>query len=444
MKKLILMGAVAIFSLGASAQKFDASKSILLKPAKAECNVKINANALETFKSVEKKPASRAPEGVTGTPRDYFLVTYCQVENLGMFQKAVKQTVYFDEAKGTVYLPLMMYDTTSGLAEDGGVYIPCTFTQHVENGTEVAGVKDIIVPNNAVVGIGQTTTGQSTNLVICNLNPSSQVGDPLTTNGVLYYDEAADVIFSVDMDPNNPLMFGLYDATDDNGNQVIDNEDTHVLRSMCGMGFNYYPVNDVFFKSPVTREVTYDTQENGKQSKTVVEYQMNYVDEASGTYMLTHFVNGLFNDYANSWAIMMPVDLTTDDYGMVAQYSTEVNLLCYGTPTADGGSVDTQKYSTFYYDTLTDGYQQKSGEYMFSLAYDATNKMPVITEGYYNMILGAGTVGINNVTTSTDKEAVATEYYDLSGRRVSAAEKGVTIKVEKYADGTSKATKVMK
>ena len=48
------------------------------------------------------------------------------------------------------------------------------------------------------------------------------------------------------------------------------------------------------------------------------------------------------------------------------------------------------------------------------------------------------------MTTSTDKEAVATEYYDLSGRRVSAAEKGVTIKVEKYADGTSKATKVMK
>ena len=90
----------------------------------------------------------------------------------------------------------------------------------MENGTEVAGVKDIIVPNNAVVGIGQTTTGQSTNLVICNLNPSSQVGAPLTTNGVLYYDEAADVIFSVDMDPNNPLMFGLYDATDDNGNTI--------------------------------------------------------------------------------------------------------------------------------------------------------------------------------------------------------------------------------
>ena len=39
---------------------------------------------------------------------------------------------------------------------------------------------------------------------------------------------------------------------------------------------------------------------------------------------------------------------------------------------------------------------------------------------------------------------VSTEYYDLSGRRTDGAAKGVGIKVEKYADGTSKAVKVLR
>ena len=121
-------------------------------------------------------------------------------------------------------------------------------------------------------------------------------------------------------------------------------------------------------------------------------------------------------------------------------------LTVTGGCTSDGNvSIDLNSYTTFLYDEITGGYNQTEGEYMFELGYDTNGHQVVVMEGYSNMVLGAATpVGINNVTTSTDKEAVATEYYDLSGRRVSAAEKGITIKVEKYADGTSKATKVMK
>ena len=131
---------------------------------------------------------------------------------------------------------------------------------------------------------------------------------------------------------------------------------------------------------------------------------------------------------------------------MIAQYKDETTALIYGEPTPDGNvSIDLNSYTTFLYDEITGGYNQTEGEYMFELGYDTNGHQVVVMEGYSNMVLGAATpVGINNVTTSTDKEAVATEYYDLSGRRVSAAEKGITIKVEKYADGTSKATKVMK
>ena len=52
--------------------------------------------------------------------------------------------------------------------------------------------------------------------------------------------------------------------------------------------------------------------------------------------------------------------------------------------------------------------------------------------------------GIGGVETAGKGAAVAVEYYDLSGRRVSAAAQGISIRVEKYADGTSKALKVVK
>ena len=87
-------------------------------------------------------------------------------------------------------------------------------------------------------------------------------------------------------------------------------------------------------------------------------------------------------------------------------------------------------------------YTQESGLYLMDLYADGKNLN--LSDMYNNIILGAPTPsGISSV--ETDKgEPVATEYYDLSGRRVDAAAKGVTIRVDKYADGTSKAVKAIK
>ena len=40
--------------------------------------------------------------------------------------------------------------------------------------------------------------------------------------------------------------------------------------------------------------------------------------------------------------------------------------------------------------------------------------------------------------------ALSTEYFTLGGQRVNGATKGVVIKRQRYADGTSKATKVIR
>ena len=60
-----------------------------------------------------------------------------------------------------------------------------------------------------------------------------------------------------------------------------------------------------------------------------------------------------------------------------------------------------------------------------------------------NMVINEeGTTSISSVENSND--AVSTEYFDLSGRRINNADKGISIMRMKYADGTTKAVKVMK
>lgn len=60
-----------------------------------------------------------------------------------------------------------------------------------------------------------------------------------------------------------------------------------------------------------------------------------------------------------------------------------------------------------------------------------------------NMVINEeGTTSISSVENSND--AVSTEYFDLSSRRINNADKGISIMRMKYADGTTKAVKVMK
>ena len=55
----------------------------------------------------------------------------------------------------------------------------------------------------------------------------------------------------------------------------------------------------------------------------------------------------------------------------------------------------------------------------------------------------ATTTGINKVE-SSDADVVSTQYFDISGRRINSAQKGINVKVMKYSDGTTKTVKVIK
>lgn len=436
MKKLILMAAVAIFSLGASAQKLKpvADLSLLNKVNLSEGQFKTNVKVAGLKDGVEltKKAQTRINEDelpANGVRKDYFLFYSDYVNQAGLFNRGVKQTLVFDDATNTVYIPLMMLNTSAGL---DGVYIPCR-----RQATDDPNMDQVIVPNQYVVGQA-LVGGYAEDVMINQLNFMTQDGEPLETEGVLFYDKATGALITGSYQIKNeggqietiPVYYGIYQGND------------LKATTMC-CNLVYYPINDEFFDKPVTRPFTFMNNSNEIESGIVTEYSMPAVG--------LRFFNGLFNDYKNSWAIMAPTseDLTANTWGMPSQYVDESVWLVDGEPIIQNGeeyiSYNVNTASVFDYDAVNDTYSQQDGEYMYAMTFDSNYMQHVPFYGYSQITFGKATpTGINNVTTSTDKEAVATEYYDLSGRRVSAAEKGVTIKVEKYADGTSKATKVMK
>lgn len=201
-------------------------------------------------------------------------------------------------------------------------------------------------------------------------------------------------------------------------------------------GVSFAPTdNPNLFSQPVTRILT-GTSDKGAVTSTVED-----VNSAFGG----RLIKGLLPAYPDSWVLAywesessdnLAVELSViEDNIMLAAFDVNMN-------------VDFDAFSTFIYNA--DGsYTQNQGEYISDLGatgYDSTTKKYKFGYSYRltGIKLGAPqTSGINSVETSKG-EPVATEYYDLSGRRVDAATKGVTIRVEKYADGTSKAVKAIK
>lgn len=115
--------------------------------------------------------------------------------------------------------------------------------------------------------------------------------------------------------------------------------------------------------------------------------------------------------------------------------------------------IDFSQGGTFIFDPVTFKYDAASDSYVMS-EYSLIDLFPTYDEktntysvgystSYNNLKIKATTTGISSVGNS-DADVVSTEYYDLSGRRVSDAQKGLYIKVMKYADGTTKSVKTVK
>ena len=145
-------------------------------------------------------------------------------------------------------------------------------------------------------------------------------------------------------------------------------------------------------------------------------------------------------------AMMMLEDIGT---GSLTLYATTVvadDYLVSGfAPSGQEGYYSVVPFVDFVYNPA-DGSYKVPAEYMLGdFSVDLLEGTGNFSCMYSNLSLVPATAtAIGGTGVKDGAGVVSTEYYDLSGRRTDGAAKGVGIKVEKYADGTSKAVKVLR
>ncbi len=100
---------------------------------------------------------------------------------------------------------------------------------------------------------------------------------------------------------------------------------------------------------------------------------------------------------------------------------------------------------SFTYNAASDSYTMSKYTLtnLFVSEDDSGNLGLAYSDSYDNLKIKKTTTGINKVE-GNDADVVSTEYFDLSGRRISNAQKGINVKVMKFSDGTTKTVKVIK
>ena len=194
---------------------------------------------------------------------------------------------------------------------------------------------------------------------------------------------------------------------------------------------------DVFNK-PVERSLTAKivTKEGVTEvESTVVDYESPRLGG--------HFMKGVIPYYPELWVFMpygengcITADSNTVDSSTMVYINdgvtnpnevdlkAEVQNVCEFRPNGDGSY------------TMDDRWAWSN------LYYDEELEMLMTNMACYDITIGAPqTAGIADAASGQAAAPTSSEYYDLSGRRVSAAAKGVVVRVDKYADGTRRAVK---
>ena len=416
MKKLLLAAVALLFTVGASAQDLRLNVSPTMRPQPATFksfnNLRVDANAGVTMADKAVKPMAKAVQKAApeGTSREYFVISYDYVEGVsnltsGMYLRSQLQNVIFG-ADNKVYIPVFF----------GGQYVSAdTWLE----GTMSSDGSSITVENDQPLG---TYNNSELRLMII-----SSDGQNIAQSATFTIDPTYGF-----MTCENFFLVQTYSGGEQTGflTQIV-------------MPQLFPTDNAQIFESLSTRTLTANSvaASGASISGTVEDY--------SAPALGGHFVKGLFQNYPDGWLMLQYADDNMTDLAYGGQIVSDGKVVFVD----DGSFLDNSQISaeimkdamsatcTFTYGS--DGsYTQESGLYLMDLYADGKNLN--LSDMYNNIILGAPTPsGISSV--ETDKgEPVATEYYDLSGRRVDAAAKGVTIRVDKYADGTSKAVKAIK
>lgn len=393
MRKLLLIAAV-MFSLGSMAQ----SPLRLAKEFKmAENNLKKVNNlmrvSLPSASTMKKAPAKAAPEGES---RTYYLDFYTSAYGVGTlpeFHKAVN-VVYGADNK--VYIQNMMY--------------PSLFDTYIEG--ELNG-NTITIPNGQAIG----TFGDTFNMVLCNMAVVEE------TDGVSFVpDQSSEFTLTVDNE------YGTITSGENSFLGIVTDDYQNTLTVGGIMQF----VPEDFFQAADEHEYTYDHEGYGTPIQTV-NGTLEVISLGDYSY-----IKGLMpelNPDTWSFAYMENGNLTLSlpqiiDEDMAAVFADFNN----------GGQIMTDPIA-FTYDAASDCYTMS--DYTLVNLFATSSNSLGYSDSYDNLKIKATTTGINKVE-SSDADVVSTQYFDISGRRINSAQKGINVKVMKYSDGTTKTVKVIK
>lgn len=415
MKKILLAAVALLFTVGATAQNFNLRSTSGMMPVSVSTTPSDAAIPTKGFDvlSVAKKASKtvmKAAEMPEGEQREYYIERYDYVGGVSdstkfLYERVTKETVVFGD-DGTVYIPNILAGMyldepgwiTGKLSDDGGT---------------------ISIEQDQVLG-----TYQGMN---CTLSAFDQ-------NGYLV---EGPVTFTIDSEYGIAMMNGGL-------MMMVTFMGQSGFLTQCSSIYMYPADNKELFAAPVTRNVT--ASMTTVDGTTPVTYT---VEDVESSILGMHFVKGLLSKYPDSWFVVMNADQQSNDLVMLGQViSNDLMAVVYNQQNInEGPEVVTDTRALFTHNS--DGsYTFASNNYIADYAvrsYDQETQTYEYGNSciYTDITLGIGTSGISSVETGKG-EPVATEYYDLSGRRVDAAAKGVTIRVEKYADGTSKAVKTIK
>lgn len=392
MRKLLLIAAV-MFSLGSMAQ----SPLRLAKEFKmAENNLKKVNNlmrvSLPSASTMKKAPAKAAPEGES---RTYYLDFYTSAYGVGTlpeFHKAVN-VVYGADNK--VYIQNMMY--------------PSLFDTYIEG--ELNG-NTITIPNGQAIG----TFGDTYNMVLCNMAVVEE------TDGVSFVpDQSSEFTLTVDNE------YGTITSGENSFLGIVTDDYKNTLTVGGIMQF----VPEDLFPAADEHEYTYDHEGYDTPIQTV-NGTLEVISLGDYSY-----IKGLMpelNPDAWSFAYMENGNLTLSlpqiiDEDMAAVFADLNN-----------GQIMTDPIA-FTYDAASDCYTMS--DYTLVNLFATSSNSLGYSDSYDNLKIKATTTGINKVE-SSDADVVSTQYFDISGRRINSAQKGINVKVMKYSDGTTKTVKVIK
>ena len=393
MRKLLLIAAV-MFSLGSMAQ----SPLRLAKEFKmAENNLKKVNNlmrvSLPSASTMKKAPAKAAPEGES---RTYYLDFYTSAYGVGTlpeFHKAVN-VVYGADNK--VYIQNMMY--------------PSLFDTYIEG--ELNG-NTITIPNGQAIG----TFGDTFDMVLCNMAVVEE------TDGVSFVpDQSSEFTLTVDNE------YGTITSGENSFLGIVTDDYQNTLTVGGIMQF----VPEDLFPAADEHEYTYDHEGYDTPMQTV-NGTLEVISLGDYSY-----IKGLMpelNPDAWSFAYMENGNLTLSlpqiiDEDMAAVFA-DFNK---------GGQIMTDPIA-FTYDAASDCYTMS--DYTLVNLFATSSNSLGYSDSYDNLKIKATTTGINKVE-SSDADVVSTQYFDISGRRINSAQKGINVKVMKYSDGTTKTVKVIK